>query len=175
MSGKNSERTESIAYIGVGSNIGDRYKNILSAEKEINKTNSSNIIQISKIYETEPVGYLDQDYFLNCVFKVTTILSPEDLLRSLLKIEIILKRKRIIHWGPRTIDLDILFFDNIIISSENLIIPHPRLHERMFVLKPLCDLAPDFIHPIEKKSCLEIAEKLESSQTVPAQWFPITN
>lgn len=170
--GKNPIRTESIAYIGIGSNMGDRYKNILAAEKEINNSSSSKVIQISKIYETEPVGYLDQNYFLNCVFKITTILTPVELLKLLLETEKILKRKRIIHWGPRTIDLDILFFNNFVISSTDLIIPHPRLHERMFVLKPLCDLAPELIHPIEKKSCFKISKKLEKNQPIPVEWIP---
>jgi len=173
MPGSNTGSKEYIAYIGVGSNMGDRNKNILSAKKEINKSTFSNVIEISKLYETEPVGYLEQDYFLNCVFKVSTILNPEELLQLLLETEKILKRKRIIHWGPRTIDLDILFYDNYIISSPNLIIPHPRLHERMFVIKPLCDLAPDLIHPVLKESCFKIAEKLKKSQSIPLEWSPL--
>ena len=172
MSSNNAGLKESIAYIGVGSNIGDRYKNILSAKKEIINSTSSHVVEVSKIYETEPVGYLDQDYFLNCVFKVSTILIPKELLKLLLEIEKILKRKRIIHWGPRTIDLDILFYDNLIISSPDLIIPHPGLHERMFVIEPLCDLAPDLIHPVLKESCFEIAEKLKKSQSILLEWSP---
>ncbi|MCK5153542.1 MAG: 2-amino-4-hydroxy-6-hydroxymethyldihydropteridine diphosphokinase [Spirochaetales bacterium] len=166
------ERKLHTAYIGVGSNIGDRYSNIKNAEFEINSSGNSKVVEVSKIYETEPMGYLDQDYFLNCVFKIFTSHTPVELLKLLLNTEKILKRKRIIHWGPRTIDLDILFFDNFVISSTDLIIPHPRLHERMFVIKPICDLASDFIHPVEKKSCLEIAEKLEKSQSIPVEWFP---
>jgi dihydroneopterin aldolase / 2-amino-4-hydroxy-6-hydroxymethyldihydropteridine diphosphokinase len=173
VSSDNAGLKESIAYIGVGSNIGDRYKNILSAKKEISNSTSSHVVKVSKIYETEPVGYLDQDYFLNCIFKVSTVLTPEELLKLLLETEKILKRKRIIHWGPRTIDLDILFYDTFIFSSPDLIIPHPRLHERMFVIKPLCDLAPDLIHPVLKESCIEISEKLKKSQSIPKEWFPL--
>lgn len=159
-------------YIGVGSNMGDRYSNILSAKKEINNSSSCKIIEVSKIYETEPIGYLDQDNFLNCVFKITTSLNPKKLLKLLLNTEKILKRKRIIHWGPRTIDLDILFYGNITISSTELTIPHPRLHERMFVLKPLCDLDPDLYHPVIKERCNILAEKLETEQSVPGEWIP---
>ncbi len=163
---------KNIAYIGVGSNIGDRFNNIKSAENNINSSEFCTISEISKIYETEPVGYLEQDKFLNCVFKINTQLSPDQLLKFLLKTEKELKRERIIHWGPRTIDLDILFYNNLVISSEELIIPHPRMHERMFVLKPLCDLALDYNHPVLNKKCGQLADKLKSSQSGVHEWFP---
>lgn len=169
---KNISKKEHIAYIGVGSNMGNRFENIKTAEKELNNSSFCKVIEISKIYETEPVGYLDQAFFLNCVFKITTFLAPDKLLTLLLDTEKRLKRKRIIHWGPRTIDLDILFYDNLVISSKDLIIPHPRLHERMFVLKPLCDLAPDYVHPVIKEQCSQIAGKIEGTQTSPEEWFP---
>jgi len=160
----------STVFIGVGSNIGNRYKNIQDAEKEISKSDLCKIVRVSKIYETDPVGYLNQDNFLNCVFKIDTQFTPEQLIDFLLNTEKTLKRERIIHWGPRTIDLDILFYDNITISSSKLIIPHPRMHERMFVMKPLCDLIPDYIHPVLNETCRVIAEKLEKDQGIPKVW-----
>ena len=165
-------KENSTAFIGVGSNIGDRYKNIRDAEREINKSGTCKIVRISKIYETDPVGYLNQEKFLNCVFEIKTELSPHKLIKFLLNAEIILKRERIIHWGPRTIDLDILFYNNMEISSENLIIPHPRMHERMFVMRPLCDLIPAYVHPVINESCERIAESLEKQQGIPDEWIP---
>lgn len=162
-------------FIGVGSNIGDRYKNILAAEKEINCMDSCQVVEISKIYETEPVGYLDQDNFLNCVFKIETSLKPDQLIKFLLEVEKILKRERVVRWGPRTIDLDILLFDDLVIFSEDLVIPHPRMHERMFVLKPLCDLTPYYVHPVLNERCYRIAEQLKSEKPAPLEWSPSGN
>ena len=167
-----NKNTFSTVYIGVGSNMGDRYKNIQDAEKEISKSDSCKIVRVSKIYETDPVGYLDQDNFLNCVFEINTQLIPDQLIDFMLSTEKILKRERIVHWGPRTIDLDILFYNNMIISSSNLIIPHPRMHERMFVMKPLCDLIPDYVHPVLHESCVLIEMKLEKKQGIVEVWEP---
>jgi len=168
-----NKNTFSTVYIGVGSNMGDRYKNIQDAEKEISKSDSCKIVRVSKIYETDPVGYLDQDNFLNCVFEINTQLIPDQLIDFMLSTEKILKRERIVHWGPRTIDLDILFYNNMIISSSNLIIPHPRMHERMFVMKPLCDLIPEYVHPVLNESCLLIKKKLEKKQGIVEVWEPL--
>lgn len=169
------EREWHTAFIGVGSNLGDRYKNILAAENAINSSSNCKVVKLSKIYETEPFGYLDQDKFLNCVFEVKTLLTPLQFINSLLEIEESLKRERIIHWGPRTIDLDILFYDDIITSFEAAVIPHPRMHERMFVLKPLCDLTPYYVHPVLNERCYRIADKLESEQPAPLEWLPGSN
>ena len=166
------EREWHTAFIGVGSNLGERYKNILSAEKEINNSDNCKVVGISKIYETEPFGYLDQDRFLNCVFEVKTLLTPLQFINSLLEIEKLLKRERVVRWGPRTIDLDILFYDDIITSFEEAVIPHPRMHERMFVLKPLCDLAPYYVHPVINERCYRIAEELKPEQPIPLEWLP---
>lgn len=166
------EREWHTSFVGVGSNIGDRYKNILDAKKEIDSSSNCKVVKLSKIYETEPFGYLDQEKFLNCVFEIKTLLTPLQFIRSLLAIEKSLKRERVIHWGPRTIDLDILFYDNIITSFKEAVIPHPRLHERMFVLKPVCDLAPFYVHPVINERCYRLAEKLEPEQSVPLEWIP---
>jgi dihydroneopterin aldolase / 2-amino-4-hydroxy-6-hydroxymethyldihydropteridine diphosphokinase len=166
------ERKWHVAYVGVGSNIGDRYKTILEAEKELNSSNNCKVINISKIYETEPFGFIEQDKFLNCVFEIKTLLTPLQFINSLLRIEKVLKRERVIRWGPRTIDLDILFYDKVITSYEEAVIPHPRMHERMFVLKPLCDLAPFYVHPVLNERCYRLAENLEKEQSVPMEWMP---
>lgn len=154
------ERGWSRAYVGIGSNMGDKQQNIDAAISMLND-DKTKVTAISNMYTTKPVGYLDQDDFLNCAVEVKTLLSPHNFLKFLNCIESRLKRERVVRWGPRTIDLDILFFEDRIISDKNLVIPHPRLHERMFVIEPLCDIAPYFIHPVNRKSIIEIKEKLQ--------------
>jgi dihydroneopterin aldolase / 2-amino-4-hydroxy-6-hydroxymethyldihydropteridine diphosphokinase len=155
------ERSRHEAYIAIGSNMGDKRKNIDEAIDKINKSKFSKVLDISKFYTTEPVGYTEQDEFLNCAIKIDTLLYPDELMKLLLKIEKELKRERIVKWGPRTIDLDIILFDDIICSKEETIIPHPRMHERMFVIEPMCDIAPYVIHPILKKRMIELKSELE--------------
>ncbi len=133
-------------YIAIGSNMGDRKKNLLDSIKHIEDINQTKLILVSKIYETDPVGFEDQDLFLNMAIKIESIHSPHEILNYLQKIETTMKRKRIIHLGPRTIDLDILLCNDSIINSESLIIPHPRMHERVFVLMPLKDIFPDYTY-----------------------------
>jgi 2-amino-4-hydroxy-6-hydroxymethyldihydropteridine diphosphokinase len=128
------------AYIALGSNIGDREKNLRAALKKIDVSGGLRITGISNLYETEPVGYREQGRFLNMACKITTSMEPLTLLSLLQKIEDELGRKRTVHWGPRTIDLDILLFDNRKIISAVLTIPHPRMFERAFVLAPLRDV-----------------------------------
>lgn len=148
-----------IAYIAFGSNMGDKRDNIKKALDKIRKR-KINIIKVSSIYETEPYGVLDQDSFLNGVLKIETTLDPNELLQELLDIEKELKRVRKRKWGPRTIDLDIIFYDDLIINEENLKVPHPDMQNRKFVLKPLCDIEPDLCHPVLKKSMKELYELL---------------
>lgn len=164
------EREWHTVYLGVGSNLGDRMGNIKAAADFINESGLSRVTRISKIYETEPYGYIDQDMFLNCAFEIQTLLTPRTLVRLLLDIEHKLKRERKIHLGPRTIDLDVLFYDNLITSFEEAVIPHPRLHERRFVLKPLCDIAPYHMHPILNERCYRIEEALDTDEAEPKQW-----
>lgn len=127
-------------YLGLGSNIGNREKNLSEAIDKINEIDDIEVKIMSKIYETEPVGYLNQGDFLNLVILIATDKSPEELLKSLQKIEEDLKRVREIHWGPRTIDIDILLIENLNINLPELIVPHPRMFERAFVLIPLKDV-----------------------------------
>lgn len=148
------------AYIAIGSNMGDKEKNLLSAIDLINKSIVTKVIKISEFYETKPVGYTDQDNFLNGALEVKTILSPKKLIKFLLEKEKDLKRERKIKWGPRTIDLDILLYDDVITCEEEVIIPHPRMHERLFVLKPLSNIAPYVMHPILNKRIIDLMNKL---------------
>lgn len=144
------------AYIGLGSNIGDREKNLDSAIDMLRETPCVKILQVSSYINTAPVGYTEQPDFLNAVVEINTTLKPDELLKACMDIEARLKRKRLIRWGPRTIDLDILLYGKQIINNENLIIPHPRMHEREFVLKPLSEIAPNAFHPILNKTVAEI-------------------
>ncbi len=144
---------EVICYIGMGSNLGDRSKNLESAAAMMDKIEGTRLARFSAVYETEPVGFKEQGYFLNCVAEIFTVLPPRRLLAELNNIESLLKRERLIPLGPRTIDLDILFYGHKIIhEQETLIVPHQRLTERFFVLVPLAELAPDLIHPETGKS-----------------------
>lgn len=129
-------------FVGIGSNLGDRHKNIKSAVNKINRLKGTRVIKISRIIETEPhEGPLGQGRFLNACLKITTALAPLILLKNLQKIEIGLGRPKIhIHYGPRTIDLDILFYGNRVIKKKDLLIPHPKICERDFVMRPLLEV-----------------------------------
>lgn len=130
-----------ICYLGIGSNLGDRSKNIKLAVKEINALKSTKVIKQSKIIETEPIGGpAGQGKFLNAALKIKTGLSPPMLLKKLKDIEKELGRKETVRNGPRTIDLDILFYGDKIIKKKNLVVPHPRMFKRDFVLKPLSEI-----------------------------------
>lgn len=132
-----------IAYLGLGSNIGDRIANLQDAVRLVGRLDKVRISKASSVYETEPVGYIDQPNFLNCVIEIDTDLSPKELLKQTNEVEIKLKRKRSIRWGPRTIDIDILLFDEINVDEPDLEIPHPRICERAFVIEPLLELSPN--------------------------------
>ncbi|WDC83694.1 2-amino-4-hydroxy-6-hydroxymethyldihydropteridine diphosphokinase [Caloramator sp. mosi_1] len=147
-------------FIAFGSNIGDRYETVSKAFELIEK-NDMKIIKKSEIYETEPYGYKEQPPFINGVILVETELTCRETLERLLDIEKKLGRERIIRWGPRTIDLDIIFFNDDIYSEEDLKVPHPDMHNREFVLKPLCDIDPDYVHPIINKSVRELYAMLK--------------
>ncbi len=148
------------AFIAIGSNLGNKHDNIKKAMAAINDTWHTSIINESTLIETEPFGYKDQDTFINGVFEIKTLLTPIKLIRWLMLIEKDLKRERIIPWGPRTIDLDIIYYDDIITSLEEIVIPHPRMQERSFVLEPLNEIAPYKVHPMLNKRTFQLLDEL---------------
>lgn len=158
----------STAYLCAGSNIGDRIGYLQQANNLLKDTQGIIVINSSSIYETEPVGFKDQEWFANAVLKIETTLSPRDLLSECMRIEIQLGRERNPQnqWGPRTLDLDILFYDDLIVSEEDLQIPHPRMHERAYALVPMLELDPDFVHPVIKKTVFELHNGLEEPEEV---------
>lgn len=146
----------STAYIGIGSNKGNREEYLEKACFLINETAGS-IIKRSKIYETEPWGFVCEDKFLNMAVSIQTELTPYRLLNELMKIETVLGRTRTEEgYASRTLDLDLLLYDDMIIKDSELTIPHPLMHKRRFVLEPLCDICPDKIHPVLQKSIREL-------------------
>jgi 2-amino-4-hydroxy-6-hydroxymethyldihydropteridine diphosphokinase len=152
------------AFIGTGSNLGNREENLKQAQAKLAAVSGIQILKSSKVYETDPVGGPPQGKYLNAVWEVETGLEPEALMKALLSIEIQMGRARAEKNGPRPIDLDILFYGNEIIDRPGLKIPHPRLQERGFVLKPLMDLAPGFVHPVLKKTISVIASEAKQSK-----------
>ncbi len=143
-------------YISAGSNLGDRKANLDFALKELDRAGT--VLQVSSYFETEPVGYRDQPWFLNLAIELETRLPPLELLRFLLDVESSRGRKRSFPNAPRTLDLDILFYGDVIFREESLVIPHPRLSERKFVLQPLAQIAPDLKHPLLKQSIRSLLE-----------------
>ncbi|HSL46843.1 MAG TPA: 2-amino-4-hydroxy-6-hydroxymethyldihydropteridine diphosphokinase [Anaerolineales bacterium] len=146
---------EHIVYLALGSNLGDRLTNLKQAINSL--TPQMDVKAKSQVYETPPWGYEDQPKFLNQVIKAKTYLDPEPLLKHLKRLEVALGRKESIRNGPRLIDIDILFYDDRVLDTPSLVIPHPRLHERAFVLLPLMDIDPDLVHPVSKKSVRAMA------------------
>ncbi len=156
----------SIAYIGLGSNMGDKVGNINKAIAALGKISGNKVLAVSSFYKTEPVGDIEQDWFINAAVKIESGLTPGELLDILLKIEKELGRVRDARWGPRVIDLDILLYDDLVMDEEGLVIPHPYLQERRFVLAPLAEIAPGLIHPRLKKSMSELLRGLHDSKKI---------
>lgn len=136
-----SERSE--AYIALGANLGDREHTLLEAIRRLDAHPDIQVLRCSDLYETEPVGYVDQPSFINMAIAVKTTLRPQELLRYMLHVEQELGRVRSIHWGPRTVDLDLLFIEGVTLQTAELELPHPRMEERAFVLIPLADILPE--------------------------------
>ncbi len=159
-----------IAYIGLGSNLGDRAANLIRGIRGIVRRGPE-LIACSSIFETEPVGHADQPAFLNMVITIEGIdLKPYRLMAQLLEIENELGRVRTLNKGPRTIDLDLLMLDDLIIDGRrdgiDLTLPHPRLHLRRFVLEPLMEIAPEARHPVLKKSIRQLHRELNDDAAV---------
>jgi 2-amino-4-hydroxy-6-hydroxymethyldihydropteridine diphosphokinase len=158
---------ETDAYIALGSNRGDRELNLLRAVAEIGKMHGCRVTGVSAFYETSPVGVIDQPSFYNGVLRLATELPPRELLERLLHIEReVFGRIRTVRWGPRPIDLDLLLYGSMIVEEEGLIIPHPRMAERRFVLQPLCDLAPGLVHPVLGQTVAQLLKSLRSDESV---------
>jgi 2-amino-4-hydroxy-6-hydroxymethyldihydropteridine diphosphokinase len=152
----------SIVYLALGSNLGDRAANLRAALKALEP--GVHVLAASSIYETPPWGFTEQPAFLNMAIKAETSLSPEALLQHLKELEARLGREASFRYGPRKIDLDILFYDDLILNQdEALVIPHPRLHERAFVLAPLADVAADLMHPLLKKTVSQMLAETDTS------------
>jgi 2-amino-4-hydroxy-6-hydroxymethyldihydropteridine diphosphokinase len=152
-------------YIALGTNLGDRLANLRAAIQSMPP--DVHVLTESHVYETPPWGYKDQPAFLNMVVKAETDLEPEPLLQHLKQLEAQLGREKSVRWGPRLIDLDILFYDNLILDTPPLVIPHPRLHERGFVLVPLTDVAAEYMHPILGEFVWELLLKADMSGIEP--------
>jgi len=141
-------------YLALGSNIGNRAANLKEA---ISSLSPQMVVKAkSKVYETPPWGYAEQEKFFNQVVKVQTYVKPEALLKHLKRLEVALGRVESFPNGPRLIDIDILFYDDLVLQSPTLEIPHPHVHERGFVLLPMMDIAPDFVHPVKQKSIRDL-------------------
>lgn len=147
-------------YLGVGSNLGDRVSHLEQAQTLVSQFPRTRFLRSSSTQETEPVGGPSQEKYLNAVWEIETLLSPKELKEKLRAIEEKLGRKRSFPNAPREIDLDILFYGEEVVEEEQLKIPHPRLHERRFVLQPLAELAPQKIHPTLKVSVKELLRRL---------------
>ncbi len=147
---------KSKVFIALGSNIGNLEQNLNNALKKL--AEFSEVEKISSFYKTKPQGFLEQADFLNGVCLINTDLSPQDLLKKLKEIEKEMGRKKTFKDGPRIIDLDIIYYDDIVLNIPNLTIPHPRAHERMFVMQGLAEIAPKHLHPILKITTEEIIE-----------------
>lgn len=156
----------STAFVGLGSNLGDRLHNLKAAWQELSWLPGTKAVTASSLYETEPVEFADQPYFLNQVVQLETTLDPEELLEELLRIEAHLGRTRTVPKGPRTLDLDLLLFDQLIIETPRLTLPHPALHRRRFVLVPLAEIAPAVLHPILRKKMVALLAELSDQSSV---------
>ena len=149
-----------VVYLALGTNLGDRLANLKQAIASL--TPQMEVKAKSQVYETPPWGFEDQPKFLNQVVKAKTYLDPEPLLKHLKRLEVALGRKESFFNGPRLIDMDILFYDDLVVNKPSLVIPHPRLHERAFVLLPLMEIAPNLVHPVTQKSIREMGELINT-------------
>lgn len=155
---------KTVAYLSLGSNIGDREANLRAAISRLSEL--GDVAAISSFYETEPMEVVDQPWFINCAVAIATGLSAEELLAGVLAIERSMGRERTQPKGPRNIDIDILLFGDAVIDSPALTVPHPGLANRPFVLAPLAEIAPDAVHPITLKTVRQMRDQLEPGAPV---------
>lgn len=152
------------AYLSLGSNLGDRAANLQFAIAQL--SSAGKVTAVSSLYETEPVGVVDQSWFLNCVVAIETELAAGELLRSVLEIERFMGRQRLSQKGPRKIDIDVLLLDDCVIAEPGLKVPHPAMQGRRFVLEPLAEIAPEVGHPVLHKTAREMLAALGAGQIV---------
>ncbi len=157
-----------IVYLSLGSNLGDRISNIQQAVNFLTNDSSIKVLKTSSFYETEPWGGVSKNWFANAVIRIETNLTPVELLKITQNIEAKLGRDRSkeIRWGERSLDIDILFYDDLVFQNEILTIPHKELHKRAFVLVPMLEIAENFVHPVFKKNMLELHEALENPEEI---------
>jgi 2-amino-4-hydroxy-6-hydroxymethyldihydropteridine diphosphokinase len=153
-----------VAYLSLGSNVGDRENNLRDAIARL--AGAGTIVAASSFYETEPVEFTRQARFLNCIVALETTATPDQLMAALLAIEQQMGRRRSQKKGPRTIDIDIVLFGDRVVESPTLTIPHPAMHQRRFVLEPLAEIAPEAQHPVFKRTVRELLASLPAGQTV---------
>jgi 2-amino-4-hydroxy-6-hydroxymethyldihydropteridine diphosphokinase len=151
-------------YLSLGSNLGGRKAQLHAATAQLAKL--GRVIKVSSFYETEPLEFAEQPWFLNCVIAIETGMSAQELMAAILRSEKEMGRRRAQKKGPRSIDIDILLFDQAVIESADLTIPHPAMHHRRFVLEPFAEIAPDVLHPIFKKTIRELLHALPEGQEV---------
>ena len=153
-------------YLGLGSNLGNRENNFSQCLSHLTDTQDIVIVKMSSIYETEPHGFIIQPGFLNMVIEIETQTPPDQLLNIIQNVEKKMGKKKYFHWGPRLIDIDILSFQNRVINSKKLTLPHQLMHLRKFVLVPLNEIAPDFIHPLVNKNINQLLNECRDESKV---------
>jgi len=153
-----------VAYLSLGSNLGNREQNLQGAIRQASAL--GRLVAVSSFYQTEPVEFTDQPWFLNCVIALETATQPAQLMAELLRIEQDMGRQRVLKKGPRSIDIDILLFGGAVVNTPELTIPHPEMTRRRFVLKPLAEIAPELRHPVSQKTVTQLLAELPAGQRV---------
>jgi 2-amino-4-hydroxy-6-hydroxymethyldihydropteridine diphosphokinase len=164
-----TERAPVIAYLGLGANLGDPRRQLSEALKLLNAAEEVEVTRVSTFYRNPPLGPADQPWYVNAAARVRTRLGPEELLRLLQQVEAALGRVRGEHWGPRRLDLDLLLYNGEVIFAPDLVVPHPEMHRRGFVLVPLAEIAPQAWHPVLGKSAGDLLAELNPADREAVQ------